>query len=215
MATPQSRAVSITHAPRELPAYAAAEVGRILRVGPSRAVTLVRLAAGRRDRCSFLELVTCAALDAVFDARLAAADAAAVEAYRDLLERLLGARWPLASRAFWRQADALLTAEPRGGAAGWRRRIAPAAARARIERRSAELEWDERDRYPVRWWIAGREMPVVLDPSVAWGRPTIAGTAVAADLAARCARASGAAAAAAALDLTRDQVEAAVLWAIS
>ena len=41
---------------------------------------------------------------------------------------------------------------------------------------SDEIDFDETTAYASRWWPLGRQVPIVLDPRVAFGAPVIAGT---------------------------------------
>lgn len=47
-----------------------------------------------------------------------------------------------------------------------------------VEEYLRELDFDLETRLAIRWWPAGRERPVVLDPRVCFGKPHIAGTGV-------------------------------------
>lgn len=47
-----------------------------------------------------------------------------------------------------------------------------------VEAYLRQLDFDLETRLALRWWPAGKERPVVLDPKVCFGRPHIAGTGV-------------------------------------
>jgi hypothetical protein len=54
----------------------------------------------------------------------------------------------------------------------------------RLTALGADLDFDAAQRYPTRWWIAGRDRPFVVEPAVQGGHPVLAGTRVRADRAA-------------------------------
>jgi uncharacterized protein (DUF433 family) len=73
-----------------------------------------------------------------------------------------------------------------------------------------ELDFDPQSALARRWWPLGRNVPVVLDPHVAFGAPVVAGTATRTDVVYGLAVATDVERAADAYRLERDGVEAAV-----
>lgn len=73
-----------------------------------------------------------------------------------------------------------------------------------------EIDFDQTTALAHRWWPLGRRRPVVLDPRIAFGAPTVAGTRVRTDTVFSTAQYSDPAAAAEAYRLTGEQVQAAV-----
>ncbi len=79
-----------------------------------------------------------------------------------------------------------------------------------IEQYLTELDFDPQSALARRWWPLGRNVPVVLDPHVAFGAPVVAGTATRTDVVSGLAAVTDLERAADAYRLGRDSVEAAV-----
>jgi len=73
-----------------------------------------------------------------------------------------------------------------------------------------ELDFDPRSSLAQRWWPLGRNVPIVLDPKVAFGAPVVAGTATRTDIVSGLARAVHIEAAAEAYRIERSAARAAV-----
>ncbi|MGH6954081.1 MAG: DUF433 domain-containing protein, partial [Alphaproteobacteria bacterium] len=73
-----------------------------------------------------------------------------------------------------------------------------------------EIEFDEETELARRWWPQGRQVPVVLDPMIAFGAPVIAGTRVPTAILARYAETRPVSAVADAFELPVERIEAAV-----
>jgi uncharacterized protein (DUF433 family) len=73
-----------------------------------------------------------------------------------------------------------------------------------------EIEFDEETELARRWWPQGREVPVVLDPTIAFGAPVIAGTRVPTAILARYAETRPVSAVGDAFELPAERIEAAV-----
>ena len=73
-----------------------------------------------------------------------------------------------------------------------------------------EIEFDQTTSLAFRWWPLGRTKPVVLDPRIAFGAPTISGTRIRTDTLAIMARHHSRGAASDAYQLSADKIDAAV-----
>jgi len=73
-----------------------------------------------------------------------------------------------------------------------------------------ELDFDPQSSLAERWWPLGKNVPVVLDPRVAFGAPVVAGTATRTDIVAALAGALDVAVAADAYRMRPNEVEAAI-----
>jgi uncharacterized protein (DUF433 family) len=91
-----------------------------------------------------------------------------------------------------------------------RGKIAQVIAGGLFEPFLREIDFDEKTALADRWWPLGRDYPIVLDPEIAFGAPTIAGTSVRTSTVARMAEHSSPEAAADAYDLQIGPVVAAV-----
>jgi len=76
----------------------------------------------------------------------------------------------------------------------------------------SEIEFDEETELARRWWPQGRQVPVVLDPTIAFGAPVIAGTRVPTAILARFAETRSVSAVADAFELPTERIEAAVAF---
>jgi uncharacterized protein (DUF433 family) len=72
------------------------------------------------------------------------------------------------------------------------------------------IEFDEETELARRWWPEGRDVPVVLDPMIAFGAPVIAGTRVPTAILARYSETRPVSAVADAFELPAERIEAAV-----
>lgn len=79
-----------------------------------------------------------------------------------------------------------------------------------IESYLDEIEFDERSGLTAKWWPLGTAFPVVLDPHRVFGAPSIEGSRVRTDTAASLVRATDVHTAAAALQLTVREINAAL-----
>jgi len=75
-----------------------------------------------------------------------------------------------------------------------------------------EIEFNAQTRLTQRWWPSGRNVPIVLDPSIAFGAPVIDGTRVPTGILARYAEARPIHFVADAFELSPERVEAAVAF---
>jgi len=57
-----------------------------------------------------------------------------------------------------------------------RKRVAQVIAGGILEPFVSEMDFDEETRLSKRWWPLGKDVPVVLDPAIAFGAPTALGT---------------------------------------
>lgn len=73
-----------------------------------------------------------------------------------------------------------------------------------------EIEFDEHTELARRWWPQGRSVPIVLDPTVAFGAPVVVGTRVPTATLARYAETRSVEGVADAFELASDRIEAAV-----
>lgn len=73
-----------------------------------------------------------------------------------------------------------------------------------------EIEFDESTELARRWWPKGRDVPIVLDPAIAFGAPVLSGTRVPTAVLARFAEARTAGAVAHAFELPSNVVQAAL-----
>lgn len=73
-----------------------------------------------------------------------------------------------------------------------------------------EIEFDKHTELASRWWPQGRQVPIVLDPTIAFGAPVVLGTRVPTAIIARFAVTRRIDVVAAAFELPPEQVEAAV-----
>lgn len=73
----------------------------------------------------------------------------------------------------------------------------------------AEIDFNPATSLAERWWPLGRATPIVLDPAISFGSPTIVGTAIRTSTLARMAEDTGVAETADAFDLDATSVEAA------
>ncbi|MFQ5704599.1 MAG: DUF433 domain-containing protein [Gemmatimonadales bacterium] len=73
-----------------------------------------------------------------------------------------------------------------------------------------EVDFDEETSLAERWWPMGRDVPVVLDPRIAFGAPVLAGTRIRTDILTLYTSGNAAATVARAFELTTTQVDAAV-----
>lgn len=73
-----------------------------------------------------------------------------------------------------------------------------------------EIEFDKRTELARRWWPQGRDVPVVLDPTIAFGAPILFGTRVPTAILARYAETRPVEAVADAFELGSERIEAAV-----
>jgi len=76
----------------------------------------------------------------------------------------------------------------------------------------SEIEFDATTALARRWWPKGRTVPVVLDPSIGFGAPIVAGTAIRTSSIARMARASSIRDAAVAYEIDMRQAESAIAF---
>jgi uncharacterized protein (DUF433 family) len=81
-----------------------------------------------------------------------------------------------------------------------------------IEPLLEDLDFDEESGVASRWWPLGRKYPVVLDPEVSFGAPTIAGTRVRTEVVAGMAAVDSLGVTTAAFELDDTQVRAAVTF---
>lgn len=81
-----------------------------------------------------------------------------------------------------------------------------------IEPLLEDLDFDEESGVANRWWPLGRKYPVVLDPEVSFGAPTITGTRIRTEVVAGMAAVDSLEVTTAAFDLNREQVRAAVTF---
>jgi uncharacterized protein (DUF433 family) len=75
-----------------------------------------------------------------------------------------------------------------------------------------DLDFDEESGVANRWWPLGKQVPIVLDPEVSFGAPTVAGTRIRTDIVAGMAAVDTIAATSTAYEIPSDQVEAAVTF---
>jgi len=75
-----------------------------------------------------------------------------------------------------------------------------------------EIEFDDNTALARRWWPRGREIPIVLDPTIAFGAPVVRGTRVPTATLARYAAGRPVKAVADAFELPAEQVKAAVAF---
>lgn len=75
-----------------------------------------------------------------------------------------------------------------------------------------DLDFDHESGVARRWWPLGKQRPVVLDPAVSFGAPTISGTRVRTEIVAGMAAADSAEAIRAAFDLSEPQIQAAITF---
>lgn len=73
-----------------------------------------------------------------------------------------------------------------------------------------EIEFDEHTDLARRWWPQGRQLPIVLDPAIAFGAPVVLGTRVPTAIIARYAETRATKVVAEAFELPSEQVKAAV-----
>lgn len=81
-----------------------------------------------------------------------------------------------------------------------------------LERLLDDLDFDEESGIPRRWWPLGKNYPIVLDPEVSFGAPTIAGTRIRTEFVAGMAAVDSMTATITAFELQPSQVEAAVTF---
>ena len=79
-----------------------------------------------------------------------------------------------------------------------------------VEQYLTELDFDPQTSLARRWWPLGRQTPVVLDPSIAFGAPVVAGTATRTDIIAESAAGADAATVSSAYQISASAVLAAV-----
>ncbi len=75
-----------------------------------------------------------------------------------------------------------------------------------------EIDFDSNTALASKWWPGGRNVPVVLDPQVAFGAPTVAGTGIRTSTLARMAPATSPSRIALAFELPKLKVEAAIAF---
>lgn len=137
-----------------------------------------------------------------------------VRRFADQLKGQFDTQYPFASRQVFAEGEHLFASLSRTD----RDHIVGSRPRDREQLAATELfrpylkdaEFDEATFLTRKWWPLGRQVPVVLDPRVSFGAPTIQGRRVRTAIVAGMAEASSEAEAAAAYGLTSAEVGAAV-----
>jgi uncharacterized protein (DUF433 family) len=167
---------------------------------------------GKQRALSFLELME---LRIVARLRSKGLSLQHIRMAASVAREVLGTKHPFATRKVFtdrRRILTYLTAPPDGGAmielvrTSHHQLIFGQILEPLLE----DLDFDESSGIAQRWWPLGRARQIVLDPAICFGAPTIAGTRVRTDIAAGVAAEDTVETVAAAFDLTRPQVQAAV-----
>ena len=79
-----------------------------------------------------------------------------------------------------------------------------------FEQSMTEVEFDDQTHLVRQWWPLGRQLPIVLDPRIAFGAPVIAGTRIPTSILSLYTVGNPIATVAGAFNLTTEQVEAAL-----
>lgn len=135
----------------------------------------------------------------------------------EIARDVLGVKHPFASRRTFTDRKRILTyldAPPSEFAMVEldRRTVHQLIAGPVLEPLLEDLDFDEESGIASRWWPLGKNYPIVLDPRVSFGAPTIAGTRIRTELVAGMATVDSAASTQTAFELLSSQVEAAVLF---
>jgi uncharacterized protein (DUF433 family)/DNA-binding transcriptional MerR regulator len=128
----------------------------------------------RRARLSYLQLIELAVVAAFRKAKLPLPE---IRAAREYVQKNLGSDYPFAEFKFKRYGKSLFTEDP----AGRPHRLFKANA-------GGQLAWDEligpvleefdyeHEGIAVRWHVAGSESPIIIDPRISFGAPSVRGT---------------------------------------
>jgi uncharacterized protein (DUF433 family) len=170
---------------------------------------------GRARALSFLELME---LRVVIGLRSCGLSLQAIRAGAALARRVLRSSHPFASHRVFTDGKKIFTAvEPGSGAEELlielaRHRHAQVILGDLLTPFLREMEFDPVTGAAQRWWPLGKEIPVVLDPRIAFGAPVVAGTALRTVEAARMARRVPVSEVADAYELPTDRIKAAVTF---
>lgn len=134
-----------------------------------------------------------------------------------IAREVLHTKHPFASRRIFTDRKRILTyldAPPREFAMVelHRRTVHQLIAGPVLEPLLEDLDFDEESGVARRWWPLGKHQPIVLDPEVSFGAPTVAGTRIRTELVAGMAAADTMAATTTAFELGSSEVEAAVAF---
>lgn len=170
-----------------LPAYRVVEVARYAGVTPQTVSNWQREASGhapaisaREDHqaLSYLQLVEVAFVASM---RRLGVRLKAIRDARDYLRQRLDAEFPFATYRFKTDGQSILMDLEQFEATGSKGKLVVAdkggqlAWEAILEKRFTEFDYEEE--LAARWYVAGRDSPIIIDPQVAYGAPTVRGTA--------------------------------------
>ena len=165
-----------------VPAYRIGEAAHYARMAPQTVTAWHRMGAKQtlssregHAALSYLQLIEVAVVAA---ARNAGVSLRNIRLAREYMSREFGSKFPFAEHRFktdgrnlFMEVDSAEASEPagrvirpdRGGQLAW----------SVIIGRLEEFDYDD---IVLRWFVAGRNSPIVIDPRVAFGKPTLKGT---------------------------------------
>ncbi|MBP1297503.1 DUF433 domain-containing protein [Bradyrhizobium elkanii] len=181
MATTSSNRAEPWRKRLHLPAYQVGEAARYAQISPQTVSAWHKVDAGRvlsekrdRERLSYLQLIEVAVVAAFRKARVALPE---IRAARDYVKRSLKSEHPFAEYQFKRYGKSLFTEfeEETGrkklvkanqaGQLAWNELVGPLLK---------EFEY-EHEGVATRWYVAGPSSPIVIDPRLSFGTPTVKG----------------------------------------
>jgi uncharacterized protein (DUF433 family) len=164
----------------EVPAYQVGDAARYARISPQTVAAWHKIeqrmltAKEQRARLSYLQLIELAVVAAFRKAKFPLPE---IRAAREYVQKNFGSRHPFAEFKFKRYGKSLFT-EHKG----------PGRHRLLKANQGGQLAWDEligpvleefdyeHEGIAVRWHVAGAGVPIVIDPRISFGAPSIRGT---------------------------------------
>src|SRR5688572_23097113 len=164
-----------------IPAYQVGEAARYAQISSQTAVAWHKIEQQvlsekrNRERLSYLQLIELAVVAAFRRAKIPLAE---IRAARDYMKKTLKSRHPFAEYEFKRFGRSLFTEHEdapgrphllkvnQAGQLAWKELVGPVLE---------EFEY-EHEGIAIRWHVAGPSSPIIIDPRIAFGAPTVKGT---------------------------------------